>query len=239
MYELDYASPVGNLRLVSDGGFLTRLERAEPQNRRDDCDLLRRAAQELDEYFAGTRRSFDLPLKPEGTPFQLAAWEALCRIPYGETRSYAQQAASIGRPGAARAIGQANHRNPISIFIPCHRVIGASGRLTGYGGGLDMKAFLLALEQRGGAASDFISQGVAMKKNLTLPQLKPEMKAGVLCAWLKAPGEALSAGDALFELETEKVVHEIEADCDGVMGAQLVEEGDTVPVGAVLAEVER
>lgn len=234
MYELDYASPVGNLRLVSEGGFLTRLERAEPQNRRDDCDLLRRAAQELDEYFAGTRRSFDLPLKPEGTPFQLAAWEALCRIPYGETRSYAQQAAAIGRPGAARAIGQANHRNPISIFIPCHRVIGASGALTGYGGGLDMKAFLLALE-----AAHQSKETVPLKKNLTLPQLKPEMKTGVLCAWLKAPGEAFSAGDALYELETEKVVHEIEADCDGVMGAQLVEEGDTVPVGAVLAEIER
>ena len=107
------------------------------------------AAQQLDEYFAGSRQELDIPLCPVGTAFQLAAWEALCRIPYGETRSYAQQAADIGRPKAARAIGQANHNNPISILIPCHRVIGASGKLTGYGGGLDMKAYLLELESRG------------------------------------------------------------------------------------------
>jgi len=154
MYELDYASPIGNLILVSDGEALTRLERIDHAGRRDDCTILRRTAQELDEYFAGTRRAFDIPLKPAGTAFQLAAWEALCRIPYGETRSYGQQAADIGRPKAARAIGQANHNNHICILIPCHRVIGASGKLTGYGGGLDMKAFLLELEARVVRAAD-------------------------------------------------------------------------------------
>ena len=148
MYELDYMSPIGNLLLVSNGTALTRLERADAAERRSDDSILRRTAQQLDEYFAGSRQEFDIPLCPVGTAFQLAAWEALCRIPYGETRSYAQQAADIGRPKAARAIGQANHNNPISILIPCHRVIGASGKLTGYGGGLDMKAYLLELEAR-------------------------------------------------------------------------------------------
>ena len=146
MYELDYMSPIGNLLLVSNGTALTRLERADAAGRRSSDSILQCTAQQLDEYFAGTRREFDIPLCPVGTAFQLSAWEALCRIPYGETRSYAQQAADIGRPKAARAIGQANHNNHICILIPCHRVIGASGKLTGYGGGLDMKAYLLELE---------------------------------------------------------------------------------------------
>ena len=94
----------------------------------------------------GERRSFDLPLAPAGTPFQRAVWAELRRIPYGETRSYAQIAAGIGKPGAARAVGQANHRNPLPVFIPCHRVIGASGKLSGYGGGLELKQKLLELE---------------------------------------------------------------------------------------------
>lgn len=148
MYQFDYASPVGNLLLVSDGVALTRLERAPAAGRRDACPVLRQTVAELEEYFAGRRRRFTVPLAPAGTAFQQAAWAALRQIPYGETRSYGQQAAAIGRPRAARAIGQANHRNPISILIPCHRVIGAGGQLTGYGGGLDMKAYLLALERR-------------------------------------------------------------------------------------------
>jgi len=147
VYYLDYAAPVGNLLLVGDGDAILRLERAEAAGRADDCPLLHRAARELNEYFAGQRRSFDLPLRTEGTAFQQAAWAALRQIPYGETRSYAAQAAAIGRPKAVRAVGQANHRNPIAILIPCHRVVGSDGKLTGYGGGLDMKAFLLALER--------------------------------------------------------------------------------------------
>ena len=105
-----------------------------------------REPRQLDEYFAGTRTGFDLPLDLHGTPFQLAAWHALAEIPYGETRSYAEQAARLGRPAAVRAVGAANGRNPLSIVLPCHRVIGSDGALRGFGGGLDVKAGLLAFE---------------------------------------------------------------------------------------------
>jgi methylated-DNA-[protein]-cysteine S-methyltransferase len=101
---------------------------------------------QLEEYFAGERREFELDLAPSGTPFQLSVWRALCAIPYGETASYGEIAAAVGQPGAARAVGGANNRNPIAIVVPCHRVIGASGSLTGYGGGLPRKKQLLALE---------------------------------------------------------------------------------------------
>ena len=102
----------------------------------------------VEEYLEGKRQTFELILHPEGTEFQKAAWQALMEIPYGETRTYKQQAESIGKPKALRAIGMANHRNPIPIFIPCHRVIGADGSLTGYGGGLQIKRTLLDLERR-------------------------------------------------------------------------------------------
>jgi methylated-DNA-[protein]-cysteine S-methyltransferase len=108
--------------------------------------LLAEAAKQLDEYFAGKRREFDLPLAPQGTEFQRAAWNALCSIPFGETRSYGQMAALIGKPKAARAVGGANNRNPIAVIIPCHRVIGANGAMVGYRGGLDIKEYLLKLE---------------------------------------------------------------------------------------------
>ena len=101
---------------------------------------------QLDDYLAGRRRDFDLPLDPVGTDFQRLCWEALQRIPFGETRSYSEQAKAIGRPAAIRAVGRANHDNPIGVIIPCHRVIGANGSLTGYAGGLDMKRTLLELE---------------------------------------------------------------------------------------------
>ena len=101
----------------------------------------------MTEYFAARRRTFALPLRPQGTAFQQAAWSALCDIPYGQTRTYAQQAAAIGNPKACRAVGMANHCNPLPLFIPCHRVIGAGGKLTGYAGGLAVKRFLLELEQ--------------------------------------------------------------------------------------------
>ena len=110
--------------------------------------VLDEAAVQLDEYFAGRRTSFDLPLDLRGTAFQLAAWRALAEIPYGETRSYAAQATRIGRPSAVRAIGTANGRNPVSIVLPCHRVVGSDGDLHGFAGGLEVKAALLALEQR-------------------------------------------------------------------------------------------
>jgi methylated-DNA-[protein]-cysteine S-methyltransferase len=102
--------------------------------------------QELGEYFAGRRKTFTVKLAPEGTEFQRAAWKALTKIPFGQTRSYGEQAAAIGKPKAVRAIGAANGRNPIAIVVPCHRVIGANGTLTGYAGGLDKKEFLLRLE---------------------------------------------------------------------------------------------
>ncbi len=101
---------------------------------------------ELGEYFDGSRKKFEVKLAPEGTEFQRAAWNALTKIPFGQTRSYGEQAAAIGKPKAVRAIGAANGRNPIAIVVPCHRVIGANGMLTGYAGGLDKKEFLLKLE---------------------------------------------------------------------------------------------
>lgn len=111
-----------------------------------DTPLLSQAACQLREYLAGQRRSFSLPLNPAGTEFELRVWQALQTIPFGETRTYAQIAEQIGSPSACRAVGRANSRNPLSILIPCHRVIGSSGALTGYAGGLDMKKRLLALE---------------------------------------------------------------------------------------------
>ncbi len=108
-------------------------------------DLARR---QLEEYFSGSRRSFDLPLRPKGSPFQLEVWAGLREIPYGETSSYGELARRIGRPGSARAVGSANARNPLSIVVPCHRVIGADGGLTGYAGGIDTKTWLLEHERR-------------------------------------------------------------------------------------------
>jgi methylated-DNA-[protein]-cysteine S-methyltransferase len=109
--------------------------------------LLKEAAKQFAEYFGGKRKHFDLPLSYQGTPFQMRDWAALAAIPYGQTRSYKQIATELGNPGAARAVGMANNRNPISIIIPCHRVIGSSGVLVGYGGGITRKAYLLELEQ--------------------------------------------------------------------------------------------
>jgi methylated-DNA-[protein]-cysteine S-methyltransferase len=106
------------------------------------------ARQQLEQYFDGTRQAFDLPLHPLGTPFQLAVWSALAQIPYGATVSYADIARRIGHPQAVRAVGAANGRNPIPIIVPCHRVIGSNGSLTGFGGGLPTKRFLLAMEDR-------------------------------------------------------------------------------------------
>jgi methylated-DNA-[protein]-cysteine S-methyltransferase len=139
-------SPIGPLTLTERDGALAGLAFGA----RGACDpptpLLRRATGQLNEYFAGERRSFDLPLAPSGTEFQLACWQALAEIPYGETRSYGEQARRIGRPDRARAVGAANGANPIAIILPCHRVIGADGSLTGFGGGLETKRRLLDLE---------------------------------------------------------------------------------------------
>ncbi len=146
-------SPLGRLLLTASAAGLTGLwimgEKhcpSLPPDCQENPDAFRVASLQLAEYFAGNRQAFDLPLAPRGTAFQQLAWTALQQIPYGQTRSYQEQAAAIGRPAAVRAIGTANGRNPLSIIVPCHRVIGANGSLTGYGGGLDAKQWLLAHE---------------------------------------------------------------------------------------------
>lgn len=112
-----------------------------------DTPVLMRAKEQLEEYLTGERQAFSLPLAPRGTPFQLQVWQALREIPYGETRTYGEIAARIGNPRACRAVGMANHHNPLLIIVPCHRVIGASGQLTGFGAGLAVKEKLLKLEE--------------------------------------------------------------------------------------------
>lgn len=112
-----------------------------------ETQLIREAAQQLNEYLKGERQLFSLPLAPEGTPFMKKVWDSLCRIPYGESRSYKQIAGDVGNSKASRAVGLANNRNPIPLIIPCHRVIGSNGKLTGYRGGLDLKQKLLELEK--------------------------------------------------------------------------------------------
>jgi len=150
---MDRTTPIGLVRIVEQDGAVTRVDLSTSDgfaNRESGqagtSPLLQAAVQQLDEYFAGQRTAFELPLRPEGTAFQRQAWQALCAIPYGETRSYAQQARAVGRPTATRAIGAANGRNPIAIIVPCHRVIGSDGSLTGYAGGEPVKRWLLAHE---------------------------------------------------------------------------------------------
>jgi methylated-DNA-[protein]-cysteine S-methyltransferase len=144
-------TPIGELVLTADDdGALTavHLPNSHPETagwERDD-EHLADARRQLTEYFAGERTTFDLPLRPFGAPFQLRVWEALLRIPYGETASYGALARELGHPTAARAVGAANGRNPIAIVVPCHRVIGSNGSLTGYAGGLECKRALLDLE---------------------------------------------------------------------------------------------
>jgi methylated-DNA-[protein]-cysteine S-methyltransferase len=129
-------------------------DRPDPAWIRDDNHpLIQEACRQLEKYFAGELRQFDLPLDLRGTPFQMRVWAALLAIPYGETRSYSQLARQIGAPHAARAVGGANHANPIAIVVHCHRVIAAGGALAGYGGGLDRKRFLLELETTTAAAA--------------------------------------------------------------------------------------
>lgn len=153
-------SPIGALTVVEQDGALIGLYMTghrpapHPETFGEHVDdALPEVTRQLGQYFAGTRTTFDLPLAPVGTDFQERVWAALRDIPYGETRSYGELATAIGRPGAARAVGLANGRNPISIVVPCHRVVGASGRLTGYAGGMERKSYLLSLEQGEGLLS--------------------------------------------------------------------------------------
>lgn len=150
-----YDSPVGRLALATDGHALIAVSFGEPPHTavpaeywNEDASALDAARRQLDEYFEGTRRQFDLPLKALGTHFQQSVWSALREIPYGTTWSYQQLARRVGRERAVRAVGLANARNPLAIVVPCHRVIGTTGALTGFGGGIEAKAWLLVHERR-------------------------------------------------------------------------------------------
>lgn len=153
-------SPYGPLTLVATEGVLSALYMTDQRHRPPeetfgvpDPEPFPEAIRQLTAYFAGELTTFDLPLDLHGTPFQRSVWAELNKIPYGETRTYGELAEELGKPGASRAVGLANGKNPVSIIVPCHRVIGASGGLTGYGGGLDRKQRLLAFES-GGTQSD-------------------------------------------------------------------------------------
>ena len=148
-------SPLGELSLLSDGTNLTGLylpvhkgAPADTSTWQWDARPFKAVVTQLREYFAGERQDFDVPLAGAGTPFQQKVWEALTTIPYGATATYRDIAVAIGSPNAVRAVGLANGRNPISVIVPCHRVVGANGALTGYGGGLAAKQLLLDLESR-------------------------------------------------------------------------------------------
>ena len=152
------SSPLGDMQMIEENNSLTHLNLSVNQIlpadfpkgsiTQKDTPLISSAKRQLDEYFQGKRKSFDLPLAPSGTQFQQKVWNALCTIPYGETRSYKEIAAQIQNPKGCRAVGMANNRNPIMIIIPCHRAIGSNGSLVGYAGGLDIKQWLLAHEKR-------------------------------------------------------------------------------------------
>jgi methylated-DNA-[protein]-cysteine S-methyltransferase len=159
MISTVYEGPIGRFTLVSNGKALTHLDfettkTPAPKHPRGADKVLDKARRELDAYFASKLERFTVAVDPQGTEFQRACWAALQKIPYGNTRSYAQQAVAIGNPKAVRAVGLANGRNPIAVIIPCHRVIGSNGSLTGFGGGLPRKKFLLELES--GEAGDLL-----------------------------------------------------------------------------------
>jgi methylated-DNA-[protein]-cysteine S-methyltransferase len=148
-----YETALGPVGIAESGGAITYLffegeAFPEKEYEKKETPILKKAGQQLKEYFEGKRREFDLPLAPDGTEFMHRVWKALQEIPYGETRSYKEIAAASGNVKACRAVGLANNRNPISIIIPCHRVIGSDGSLVGYGGGLDKKTYLLELEKK-------------------------------------------------------------------------------------------
>ena len=142
-----FESPIGTFYIGEEKGYIVYLSKTEPQNAQKGMSiLLLTAASMLREYFAGRRKDFPLPLKAEGTEFQQSVWRALLKIPYGETKSYKQVAEMAGNEKACRAVGMANHNNPIMILIPCHRVIGSDGSMTGFGTGISDKEYLLKLE---------------------------------------------------------------------------------------------
>lgn len=150
-HYIEMDSPIGSLLVTCDDDGITGLRMDTPgrpgiATMKRGHPLLTRARKQLNEYFAGKRTEFDLPLTPQGTDFQCAVWKRLERIPFGRTKSYGEIASEVGKPKASRAVGAANGRNPISVIVPCHRVIGSNGTLTGFGGGLERKQWLLQHE---------------------------------------------------------------------------------------------
>lgn len=145
-----YDTKIGTIGIAEENGAITDLyfsgEMTDSKAILEETVILKETNKQLQEYFEGKRKVFDLPLAPKGTEFQQKVWQALKEIPFGETRSYGEIAKSIGQPKASRAVGGANNKNPLPIFIPCHRVIGANGKLVGYAGGLEIKKILLNIE---------------------------------------------------------------------------------------------
>ena len=147
IYHYTYNTELGSVTFAEeDGALLAISTHRSVEGVYQETTLIKKAYLQLTEYLNGERRTFDLPLNPQGTDFQKRVWKALCEIPYGETRSYKQIAEAIGNPKAVRAVGMANNRNPLLVVVPCHRVIGSDGKLVGYAAGLDKKAFLLGME---------------------------------------------------------------------------------------------
>lgn len=149
MVETIYDSPVGRLYIGTDEGTLRCLSFSSLYCESGCSEVARRTIEQLEEYFEGQRTQFDLPIKMDGTDFQKKCWEALMKIGYGETVTYAEEARMIGSPKALRAVGMANHRNPIAIVVPCHRVVASGGKIGGYGGGVEVKRRLLEIEMGG------------------------------------------------------------------------------------------
>ena len=151
IYTYYYETTLGKVGISANQeaivGFGVVANREMTTENLKETPLIKKAAKQLEEYLAGKRKDFDLPLEPIGTEFQKKVWQALCDIPYGETRSYKEVAIAVGNPKASRAVGMANNRNPLGIVIPCHRVIGANGAMVGYAGGLGVKSQLLELER--------------------------------------------------------------------------------------------
>lgn len=167
-YYDDFMTPIGRLRIVADDdGYLRQVwfqENRHPHALDADCqrdaNAVAFAREQLLAYFAGDRQDFQLPLRPTGTAFQCHVWTALADIPFGETISYAELARRIGQPKAIRAVGAANGRNPLPIVLPCHRVIGSDGSLTGFGGGISVKRWLLSMESRAAGADDLFADAL-------------------------------------------------------------------------------
>lgn len=146
-----YDTEIGKIKIEENGVAITKIEfmgQDIQEELGNETELLKETIKQLEEYFRGVRKDFDLPLEPNGTEFQRRVWKSLIEIPYGETRSYSEIAKAIGNEKACRAVGMANNKNPIPIIIPCHRVIGVNGKLVGYAGGLDVKEKLLKLEKK-------------------------------------------------------------------------------------------